>query len=307
MNVSWRHIAAGAVLASSLGAAAIGQAQTACCARPETPIAPPPVPPPSACCTRPSQPVIGVPGVQIAAPRIEIGPSVTRLAPSSSHTTLSSGVVVSSSSSIVMLGGGSSWSASEGVAPSTLTGLAVSGGVETRTILADEPVEETYCEDKPVEERLTRPVQAVCIDDRGAPHPASRVDAEPSVDPAFTGEVFRCMAGAAMQVTLGSIRDGKASFASGETFSCAKGEALVHTRGGKLSCAPQTPQRNCNERSLLRRHGPGVKLVEVRSTRMVCEPARRVRMTKVEKQVQVALPAAVGDLALDGGVGQSVW
>jgi hypothetical protein len=106
-----------------------------------------------------------------------------------------------------------------------------------------------------------------------------------------------------MQVTLGEMKDGKPSFAAGETFSCQKGEALWHAPGGKLSCKPQKAERNCNERSLLRKYGPGVKLVEVAQAKKICEPATRTKITKVKKEVQVPRPTATGDLDLTGGVG----
>ena len=83
------------------------------------------------------------------------------------------------------------------------------------------------------------------------------------------------MAGTNMQVTLGAMQNGTASFASGETFACRKGEALLHGGNGQLSCAPQTPQRDCNERSLLRRHGPGIKLVQYKMSAKTCIPRTR--------------------------------
>ena len=71
-----------------------------------------------------------------------------------------------------------------------------------------------------------------------------------------------------------------------------------------MQCRTQTPERNCNERSLLRKYGPGVKLVKVSTKKTICEPATRQTMTKVVKEVKVARPIASGNLVLDGGVGQ---
>ncbi|MBI1339952.1 hypothetical protein GC169_07055 [bacterium] len=312
MHVSWRHIAIGAVAILGGGAAAVGQPPGACCAPPAR-VAPPPHPPaPSmGCCTRPSQPIVSVPGVNVAGPNITVGPTTSNIHLGSVNTTLSSGIVIAgasaSASSIVVIGGGGSFAGASAPAPAMINGLNVAGGTEIRTVVEDTPVEESYCEDKVVEERMTRPVQAVCIDDAGAPHPASRVDGDLSVATGYRGEVFRCVAGTSMQVTLGRMEEGRASFAAGETFSCGKGEALVHGAGGKLACAPQMAERNCNERSLLRKFGPGVKLVEVRGTKTICEPATRTRMTRVEKTIMVEAAPTVGNLALDGGVGQSVW
>ena len=163
---------------------------------------------------------------------------------------------------------------------------------------------ENYCIDKLAEELRTRPVEAVCIDDKNTPHPASRVDGEMAVDGKYNGEIYRCIAGTHMQVTMGEMVNGTASFETGETFSCGKGEALWHGPGGVLQCRTQIPERNCNERSLLRKFGPGVKLVKVATKKTVCEPATRQTMTKVVKEVKVPRPVAAGNLVLDGGVGQ---
>ena len=45
-------------------------------------------------------------------------------------------------------------------------------------------------------------VQAVCLDDKAIPHPASQVMPDRDVLPSYEGEVFRCIAGARMQYTL---------------------------------------------------------------------------------------------------------
>jgi hypothetical protein len=56
---------------------------------------------------------------------------------------------------------------------------------------------------------------------------------------------------------------GQANFDHGQTFTCQKGEALYHAAGGALQCRPQKPARDCNERSLLRRYGAGIKILKV--------------------------------------------
>ena len=133
-------------------------------------------------------------------------------------------------------------------------------------------------------------VQAVCIDDRGAPHPASQIFPERDVAGHYRGEVFRCIAGSKLQVTIADFL-GKVSFDGGETMACVKGEALFH-ENGTLTCRPATPQRNCFERSLLRRHGVGVKVFQ---------------MTKIEEftsfREEMVESAEIGAVALDGGVG----
>lgn len=135
-------------------------------------------------------------------------------------------------------------------------------------------------------------VQAFCIDARGAPHPASRLTPDMEVREGFSGELFRCIAGTRLQATYADY-SGKVAFDGGETIACAKGEALYHMNG-ELVCRTQTAQRNCFERSLLRRHGAGVKVF---------------RMTKIEehtsfKEEQIAHQS---EIALDGGVGGFVF
>ena len=305
MNVSWRHMLAGAgvaTFAATLALTAMGQQCNSC-----APPSPPPPPPPATnCCQAPRNITVNVPGVNVATANVNVGATSTVVASAGVSTTLSSGVVVSGGASggASFFGGGGGYYSNPGVAQSTINGLAVDGGYETR--LVEEAIRgtEEYCVDKIVEEFRTRPVQALCIDDRNTPHPASRVDGELSVSGNYTGELYRCVAGTHMQVTLGEMIDGKANFDTGETFSCGKGEALYHSRGGVLQCRIQVAERNCNERSLLRKFGPGVKLVSMPVKKKICEPAKRETITKVVKEVKVPRPVVAGDLVLDGGVGQ---
>lgn len=306
MNVSWRHMLAGAgiaTFAATLALTAMGQ-QCGSCAPPSPP---PPPPPANTCCQAPRNLIVNVPGVSVATANVNVGATATAVAAASVSTTLSSGVVVSGSASgsgYTYFGGGGGYYSNPGVPQSTITGLAVDGGYETRLVEEAIKGEEDYCVDKVVEELRTRPVQALCIDDRNTPHPASRVDGEMAVNGNYNGEIYRCIAGTHMQVTLGEMIDGKASFDTGETFSCGKGEALYHSRGGVLQCRMQVAERNCNERSLLRKFGPGVKLVSMPTKKTICEPAKRETVTKVVKEVKVPRPVVAGDLVLDGGVGQ---
>lgn len=252
-----------------------------------------------------------VPGVNVAGPNVTVtGPSVTvnhGSHMSSTQTFLNTNVVSSGHSSVIVSGGGG-YFAAQGVAPSSVGALAVTGGDEhyTETVIEKVPVTEEFCAEKISFKETLRPVQAVCIDDKGVPHPASRIDASKQVSDHYKGELFRCMAGTSMQVTLGDAKDGSISFAHGETFTCRKGEALVHKPGGSLACAPQAPQRSCNERSLLRRHGPGVKLIRARTKMKTCVPQQRTVMKSVEKQVQRVKASKAQPIVFDGGVGQGV-
>lgn len=305
MIVSWRHMLAGAGLLAIAGTVtAIGQ-QSHCgtCAPPPSP---PPPPPSHGCCDVPRNLIVNVPGVNVATANVSVGATSTVVAAAGVSTTLASGVVVSGGASAggYAYGGGGGYYSNPGIGQSTISGLAVDGGYETKLVEESVAGVEEYCIDKIIEELKTRPIQAMCVDDKNTPHPASRVDGEVAVDSNYNGEIYRCVAGTHMQVTMGAMVNGAASFDTGETFSCAKGEALWHSKGGVLSCRVQTPERNCNERSLLRKFGPGVKLVQVKSKKNYCEPATRQTVTKVVKEVKVPRVIPAGDLQLDGGVGQ---
>ena len=263
------------------------------------------------CCKGPKGPRVHVPGVNVSGPNVMITGSNVSVHQGSIHSSTQSFLstsVVSGSDSSVVFGGGGGYFQAQGVAPSAIGALNVEGADETylETITEQIPTEENFCEEKIAVKTVIRPVQAVCIDDKGIPHPASRVDASEHVPAAYKGELFRCMAGTSMQVTLGSVENGKASFAHGETFACRKGEALTHKHGGNLACAPQTPERDCNERSLLRRHGPGIKLVTAQAQHKTCIPRSRTVMKSVERQVERTRQSKAQAMIFDGGVGQGV-
>ena len=197
------------------------------------------------------------------------------------------------------------------VAPSAVDGLFVDGNVEsyTDTVTEQVPTTQTTCINQGGFTTQLRPVQAFCIDDKGTPHPASRPSSDQQVDANFEGEIFRCVSGTTMQVVMGdrsNLAGGSTAFQNASGFSCAKGEALVHRRGGQLVCQTQIPQRNCNERSLLRRNGPGVKLVQTRGP-AACVPTTTTVLQPVTRQVQRTRPAKTAPLVFDGGVGQTVY
>jgi hypothetical protein len=68
-------------------------------------------------------------------------------------------------------------------------------------------------------------------------------------------------------------------------------------RNGTVFCRTQEARRQCNERSLLRRYGPGLKVVRIRVEEQVT--------TQQEARHETQTTAPVG--AFDGGVGLSVW
>jgi hypothetical protein len=136
-------------------------------------------------------------------------------------------------------------------------------------------------------------IQAFCFDDKDVPHPASQVFADRDVAESYEGEVYRCIAGTHMQVTIAPWAD-KVSFEGGKTLACLKGEALYHVPGkdgGRLECRPQIPARDCNERSLLRRFGAGVKVLTLIMTE---------KYTATREETREGGASA---MTLDGGVG----
>ena len=295
-----------------------------------------------ACCTPPGH-VVGVPGVQVGTPSIgapapggsgpgccgpvthKVGvPGVSIGAPDFSVTvptvTVNPGGVIfqgvqtgfATVQGVVeqpeFISSSGAYFAPSGVSASVIEGLNFGTELVTETVTEQVPKTENFCVDQVRETVATRTVQAVCLDDKGVPHPASRLDPSSAVDAGFSGELFRCMAGTSMQVTIGDASSGaNMSFADARTFSCAKGEALAHFPGGDLRCVAQTGERDCNERSLLRRYGPGVKTLTLRTTEKICVPQTRTTMETVTRQVQVEKQVIGGQLILDGGVGQGVY
>lgn len=83
-------------------------------------------------------------------------------------------------------------------------------------------------------------------------------------------------------------------FGNGHTMSCQKGEALWFEHGA-LTCRVQIPQRQCNERSLLRRFGTGIKVLTV--TRVEKVTKRR----EIARSSQASWGSAM--MTFDGGVG----
>jgi hypothetical protein len=105
-------------------------------------------------------------------------------------------------------------------------------------------------------------IEAFCLDDKGEPHPASQVFPEKDVENDYEGELYRCIAGTRMQYIMADFNE-KTSFDGGKTITCDKDQALYHTKDAKLECRRQAPARDCNERSLLRRFGAGIKILTI--------------------------------------------
>ncbi len=229
----------------------------------------PPPPPSPPCCHQ-----INFPGVNVS-----IGATVVASANAQSFAVSGAGA---GAGATVFGGGGGYWSMGEG-ATGVIQGLNVEGSVIPRR--------EAY------EAERTRirivVIQAVCIDDREVPHPASQVTPDREIDEHYEGELYRCIAGAHMQATLADFH-GQISFEHGEIINCAKGEALYRWGGGKVACKPQIPARDCNERSLLRRFGAGVKVVKMLTVE---------RYVAYREEVSRTAQVTSFNMTIDGGVG----
>lgn len=240
--------------------------------------------PPPPCCKPPTPPTppcncghqINIPGVNI-----NVGANVVVNANAFAFAGGSAGA-----STVVFGGGGGS---SFGVTQSNglIQGLDVQG--ESRLLRT--PYQASRTKIKVVV------IQAVCIDDKEVPHPASQVTPDKDIEEGYEGELFRCIAGAHMQVTMADF-NGQISFDHGQTINCAKGEAFYHSAGGAIACRPQKPARDCNERSLLRRFGAGVKILKVITT----ETYTAYR----EETVQTSAVQTL-NMTIDGGVGGIVY
>jgi hypothetical protein len=104
-------------------------------------------------------------------------------------------------------------------------------------------------------------IHAECIDARGGVHPATRMIAETWVDSSMDKEIYRCLAGSILHVTIGDVVQSDHGLAGiyegGQVFSCAAGEALRHYTNGVVRCAVADRVPDCTERENMRRYGTG--------------------------------------------------
>ncbi len=240
--------------------------QPPCCDhRPPTP----PPPPPVVCCQPPSPPNVTI-----------VTPPVVAVAISGASASARASSVASSQNYFFGGGGGGGGVA---VAGATSAALSVQGAAEFRRV--------PYQMRRRVERTVV--VRAVCVDDRFVPHAASQLFRERDVLDGYVGELYRCIAGTRLQLTMsewgGTI---EASTGGATTLNCGRGEAAWHERG-ELTCRRATPQRDCFERSRLRLWGAGVKVL-----RYV-----REEVVTAYREERVEGSFASGGLVMDGGVG----
>lgn len=281
----WLGLAGGAVLWLASSAMPGQDAAAQCCAPPPPPpCCTPPAPPP--CCTPPAPP-----------PR---PPSPPGCCTSGNRTNV---IVNSSAVAVAVSGAGAGAAAYYGggggggyYAPPSATGviqgLDVQGLRRTRQVAYEATRTKTR--------RVV--IRAFCLDDRDIPHPAAQVFPDRDIQDAYDGELYRCIAGTRMQITIAEFAE-RISFDGGQTMICAKGEALYRTRGtaaegGQLACRPQAPARECNERSLLRRFGAGMKVLTILTVE---------KYTAYREEVVTESTASSFTMSLDGGVGGVVY
>ncbi len=264
---------------------------TSCCTPPEPPpvCCTPPAPPP--CCTPPTPPT-PPPGHGGGGGRVNVNVHVSSvnvaIANSSASATANAGGNGSGSGgSTVYYGGGGGGG---GYSPPMATGM-VQLNVEGPRRMRKVAYEATR-------RRIDRVViQAVCLDDRQIPHAASQVTPDREIDETYEGELYRCISGTWLQATIASYQ-GQVDFSSGKSLVCRKNDALVRLADGRVECRPQRPGRDCNERSLLRRYGAGIKILTM--TLVETYTAYREEVDRSETSVATTM-------SLDGGVGGTVY
>lgn len=277
-------LAGGLLLWAASAALPGGDASAQCCAPPPPPpCCTPPAPPP--CCTPPAPPPRPPSPPGCCAP----GGRTNIIVNSNAVAVAVSGAGAGSS---VYYGGGGGGSYIGPGPTGMIQGLNVEGLRKTRQV--------AYEASRTKTKRVV--IQAFCLDDRNVPHPASQVFPDRDVEEAYDGELYRCIAGTRMQITIAEYLD-RISFDGGETMICGKGEALYRRRGaageaGELVCRPQAPARDCNERSLLRRFGAGVKVLTIVTVE---------KYTAYREEVITESSSSSMTMSLDGGVGGVVY
>lgn len=255
---------------------------------PPPPIMPPPVkpPPPGGGCgpsgCQPPRPPVTPPVCCGAGGNVNVNVNVNASASANATATARAFAGARSGATVIVAGGGGAYFNVDQPYPTTIQGLNVQGGLKM--------VRVPFTASRRIEKQVV--LQAVCIDDRNVPHPASQVRPGRDVGRDYDGELYRCIAGTRLQWTVS-----EAEGAPGETVACNKREALWHGAGGRLECRPEKAARDCNERSLLRRYGAGVKVLTL---------IREETYTEYREEM-VEAEAVTGMMMLDGGVGGRVF
>ncbi|MFM1977448.1 MAG: hypothetical protein RL145_2294 [Pseudomonadota bacterium] len=305
MSVSVRYIAAATLLAAFMASSAQAGGCNSCGSGGNGTTNIPVVQGPSGgCCGSATGHIIGVPNVYVPGPSVNV--SVGGSYFGGTNVLVGGNTYVGGSTTVVGGGGGGGgvyigggggggYSVPMPATTGLIDGLQVSGG-QMATVM------EQFQDSRTITETIA--IRAVCMDDRDTPHPASRTNGDAKVGAEFDGEVFRCMAGTRMLVTLGKVVNGEANFDGGRTISCQKGQALSY-KGDKgavgaatIQCVAQKAEADCNERSLLRRFGPGIKFATITRT----ETFTNTRQSATQQAATFR-----ASMFVDGGVGQGVF
>jgi hypothetical protein len=267
-------------------------------------------PPPPPCNCTPTTHQVKIPGVTIMPPQINIGLPAIGVGFASASSNASANASVDASTNVSVQVNGAAAASSQNAAAlfnnfgggsgsftpeASVTTEIPDVKVETIQVAAPPPLplmQQICAEWKSSFRQIA--VQATCLDDKAIPHPASQLSPDRTVAPTYEGEVFRCIAGARMQYTIADFT-GQADFNHGQTIVCQKGEALYHSAAGGLQCKAQIPQRDCNERSLLRRFGAGIKVLTV-SGAQICA---NYRTQAVAMSAAPAPPSPAGPMVLN--------
>ena len=106
-------------------------------------------------------------------------------------------------------------------------------------------------------------IQAICLDASNNPHPASQTFGGRDVDRRLSRR----------NLSL-HVRHAHCAYRSTVARPIAPQAKRSGTKTSRVSAAPQIERRPCNERSLLRRFGPGDKMVRIRDSRNARRPHR---------------------------------
>ncbi|MDX2237548.1 MAG: hypothetical protein NW203_08280 [Hyphomonadaceae bacterium] len=125
-------------------------------------------------------------------------------------------------------------------------------------------------------------ISATCVASNGRAESAVQTFAGRDAPEDYTGEIYRCPAGARLRAESG-----------GRTTDCAAGQALW-IENGRLSCRAQIAHGPGHEAALRARFGAaGEKIVRLRAAPAAAQAPRQA--------------GSLGGMAMDGGVGQGVF
>lgn len=343
--------------AFSMGGAALAQCNSGCTPPPPACCSPPPAPPsppepPSGCCRPPPAP--DYPGGGFGGGNFNLNVNINGNSNSnlnSNENLIRARGAGGGGGDVYVSGGGGAYFNVDQPYPTVIQGMNVESAAMAQVVQV--PIQMSRW----MASRVV--IQAVCIDDRNIPHPASQVQPGRDVAEDYEGEIYRCIAGSRLQVTYADYLNELVNFDRGQTMLCGKGESLWYRRsrgghgaaqaaaytaeqystmyseaysemyaqqggmsgpvtvrteggggqiagggmavgGGEMICAAQKPERDCNERSLLRRYGAGIKVLTLWREEFYTEYQEQI--------VQSAAAVSVSSsLTLDGGVGGRVF